>query len=165
MNRICSELESRGIEEVITTCPNCYYFLKERIPQKVRSIYEVLPELVPEISVPEGIEIQIPCPDRTHREWYDAICKLLGYEPAVTSAEQCCGLGGMASAEEPALAKKFGEGLTSSGLRNTTFCAACAGQYARNGKEIRHVLSLLLGMDEAPATKTSYLNRVKTKYK
>lgn len=165
VNRISRELESRDIDEVITTCPNCYYFLKERIPQRVRSIYEVLPELVSEISVPKDIEIQIPCPDRTDREWYDGICKLLGYEPAVTSAEQCCGLGGMASAEEPELAKKFGEGLTSSGLRNTTFCASCAGQYARNGKEIRHVLSLLLGMEEAPATKTSYLNRVKTKYK
>ena len=165
VNRIFRDLESRGIGEVITTCPNCYYFLKERIPQKVRSIYEVLPELVPEISVPKDIEIQIPCPDRTNREWYDGICKLLGYEPAVTAAEQCCGLGGMASAKEPELAKKFGGGLTSSGLRNTTFCASCAGQYARNRKEIRHVLSLLLGMEEVPATKTSYLNRVKTKYK
>ena len=49
VNRISRELESRDIDEVITTCPNCYYFLKERIPQRVRSIYEVLPELVPEI--------------------------------------------------------------------------------------------------------------------
>ncbi|MDO4384186.1 MAG: (Fe-S)-binding protein [Eubacteriales bacterium] len=166
--RILKELAERlsegHISEIITMCPNCYGFLKGRIPQKVTSVYEVLPELVSEIQVTKDVEIQIPCPDRGDLEWYGKISELLGYEPKVTQAKQCCGLGGMASAKEPELAKSFGTGLDE-GIHNTTFCASCAGQFARNGKEIRHILSLMLGVDEAPATRTSYLNRVRTKFK
>lgn len=164
LKELAERLTQRNIGEIITMCPNCYGFLKERIPQKVTSIYEVLPSLVPEIQIPANVEIQIPCPDRGEKEWYGRISELLGYKPPISEAKQCCGLGGMASAKEPELAKSFGTGLVQ-GEANTTFCASCAGQFARNGKKIQHILSLLLGVDEAPTTRTSYLNRVRTKFK
>lgn len=164
LQELAGRLSAEGVREIITMCPNCYQFLKGRIPQEVTSIYEVLPELVSEIYSPKNIEIQIPCPDRADLAWYGKISKILGYEPKITEAKQCCGLGGMASAKEPELAKSFGAGLVQ-GKTNTTFCASCAGQFARNGKDIRHILSLMLGIEEAPATRTSYLNRVRTKFK
>lgn len=164
LQRITTELDARGIEEIITMCPNCYYFLRDRIPQRVVSVYEKLESLqIPLHPVPET-EMHIPCPDGESREWVGRITSLLGYEPAVMNRAQCCGLGGMAAAREPELAKSFAQS-TPRDTQGSTFCASCAGQFARNGQPISHILSQMLGIDEKPAAKTSYINRVLTKFK
>lgn len=162
--RIIAELDDNGIEEIITMCPNCYYFLRDRIPQRVVSIYEKLETLqIPIHPVPD-VQVYIPCPDRESREWVDRIASLLGYEPVVVNRAQCCGLGGMAAVREPELAKTFTQ-LISQDTPISTFCASCAGQFARNGQPVFHILSRMLGINEKPATKTSYVNRVLTKFK
>ena len=56
-NNIIKNLEKNmelyGIEEIITLCPNCYYFLKPRISVKIVTIYEKMSELgikIPDID-------------------------------------------------------------------------------------------------------------------
>jgi fumarate reductase (CoM/CoB) subunit B len=169
-DRIGAELEKRGVEELVTACPNCWYFLSGRLEIKVTDIYNKLMELG-EIR-PGGLrgkfewaDVYVPCPDRDGGVWYESISKALGFEPAVRTGAQCCGLGGSAIASEPEIAAGFCGRIADGGKKILTYCASCAGQFARGGLEAHHLLPMMLGTDEAPAIRTSYLNRVMTKFR
>lgn len=165
--RIEAELSAAGVREIVTMCPNCYDFLKDRIALRVTSIYEKLMTLGVSVRKQEALKIFPACPDRAEPVWYEQICALLGSRPQLLTSAQCCGLGGSAIAKEPEMASSFTEKIIAeSGGAFCTYCASCAGMFCRGGaKEVRHVLSLLLGIEEKPAVKLSYLNRMMTKYK
>lgn len=167
---IRKNLQEAGAEEIVTMCPNCYYYLKDRLGIRVVSVYRRLLELGIEVEKPQGLKIFMPCPDRETGEWYDDISELLGYRSEKEDEVNCCGLGGIAGACEPELSKEYaqiiGKKYPVGGEKTLcTCCASCAGQFARNGGDLRHTLSLMLGIDEKPAVKTSYVNRMMTKYK
>lgn len=42
---IGERLSAHGVEEIVCACPNCFYALRGRIPQRVTSVYAVLREL------------------------------------------------------------------------------------------------------------------------
>ena len=57
------------MEEVVTLCPNCYHFLKDRISVELTTIYKKLEELgLGQESVRGSRRLFLPCPDRDGQE-------------------------------------------------------------------------------------------------
>lgn len=169
-HRIAGEIQKRldgyGIEEVIMLCPNCCYYLKPLLRQKVTSIYEVLKELELGQPIDKKIPLFIPCPDREKEEWIEAMETFLPMGFKRVEEIQCCGLGGCAGAKEPELAGGQSGILIEAGYaRFYTYCASCCGQFKRGGIDAVHLLSEILGTEEKPDIGKSLLNRAKWKLK
>ena len=175
-NNIIKNLEKNmelcGIEEIITLCPNCYYFLKPRISIKIVTIYEKIFELgikISNVDFPEEINLFLPCPDKESKFIKESILKLIPqYKDNIKEINDinCCGLGGCAIVNERDIAKGFIEKLKSKNLNNLyVYCATCAGNFNRNKiNNVRHLLLDFLNIKENISDKTSILNRAKFKF-
>lgn len=175
-NNIIKNLEKNmelyGIEEIITLCPNCYYFLKPRISIKIVTIYEKIFELgikISNVDFPEEINLFLPCPDKESKFIKESILKLIPqYKDNIKEINDinCCGLGGCAIVNERDIAKGFIEKLKSKNLNNLyVYCATCAGNFNRNKiNNVRHLLLDFLNIKENISDKTSLLNRAKFKF-
>ena len=175
-NNIIKNLEKNmelyGIEEIITLCPNCYYFLKPRISIKIVTIYEKIFELgikISNVDFPKEINLFLPCPDKESKFIKESILKLIPqYKDNIKEINDinCCGLGGCAIVNERDIAKGFIEKLKSKNLNNLyVYCATCAGNFNRNKiNNVRHLLLDFLNIKENISDKTSLLNRAKFKY-
>ena len=63
-----------NIEEIIVVCPNCYYFLGDKLDVKIVTIYEKLKELnLGKIINEENLPIYYPCPDREDKLFFNTI--------------------------------------------------------------------------------------------
>lgn len=172
IKNIEKNMELYGIEEIITLCPNCYYFLKPRISVKIVTIYEKIFELgikILDIDFPENINLFLPCPDKESKHIKESILKLIpSYKDNIKEIKDinCCGLGGCAIVNEREIAKEFVDKLKSKNLENLyVYCATCAGNFNRNKiSNIHHLLLDLLNIEENISNKTSLLNRAKFKY-
>ena len=163
---ISSRLRSAGVSQVIVLCPNCYYYLRDRLDIPVVSIYDKLHELGLGAKISGGDKVFMPCPDRESGTILSQIEEYFTEGPyRRISGVQCCGLGGSAGVREPELAGSIASELTSEdGLR--VYCASCAGRLKRNGTPgVRHILTEILGTDEDPDTGKSVINRVLTKFR
>lgn len=168
--RIGQQLRKQGIEEFIMVCPNCYHYLKGKLPVKLVSIYEKLQELglcEKEKTLRKGNRVFLPCPDRYEKELFAQIQGLFDQELIPITGAQCCGLGGCAAGKEPELVKCFSNevkkeiGTDSLGV----YCASCAGAWARQGiSDVHHLLCDLLGVEEQPDIRHSLWNRMKRKF-
>lgn len=165
-------MELYGIEEIITLCPNCYYFLKPRISIKIVTIYEKIFELgikISNVDFPKEINLFLPCPDKESKFIKESILKLIPqYKDNIREINDinCCGLGGCAIVNERDIAKGFIEKLKSKNLNNLyVYCATCAGNFNRNKiNNVRHLLLDFLNIKENISDKTSLLNRAKFKF-
>lgn len=172
IKNIEKNLELYGIEEIITLCPNCYYFFKPRIGVKIVTIYEKIFELGIKFSdtdFPKEMNLFLPCPDKESKYIKELILKLIpSCKDNIKEIKDinCCGLGGCAMANERDIAKSFVEKLKSKSLNNLyVYCATCAGNFNRNKiNNIHHLLLDLLNIKENISNKTSLLNRAKFKY-
>lgn len=172
IKNIEKNLELYGIEEIITLCPNCYYFFKPRIGVKIVTIYEKIFELgikVFDTDFPKEMNLFLPCPDKESKYIKELILKLIpSCKDNIKEIKDinCCGLGGCAMANERDIAKSFVEKLKSKSLNNLyVYCATCAGNFNRNKiNNIHHLLLDLLNIKENISNKTSLLNRAKFKY-
>jgi Fe-S oxidoreductase len=168
--RIVSGINHRfrehGIKEAVVLCPNCYYFLRDRLDVKVTTIYEKLAELGIGGSVDASAKVFVPCPDRVDRELLGQIQQGFASGPLEVYEEAgCCGLGGNAGPYEPELAKSMTD-VIPRGEKVSVYCASCAGKLARDGIEnVSHVLTQILGTGERPDTGKSFINRALTKFK
>ena len=169
-NRITDEISRKlkdcGVKEVITVCPNCFSYLREKLDIPVVSIYEKLHELGLGKRIPGGERVFMPCPDRGSGAILSQIEEYFADEPyRRISGMQCCGLGASAGVCEPELAGSMTEDLRNEpGIR--VYCASCAGKLKRSGVPgIRHILSEILGTDEEPDTGKSAINRALTGFK
>ncbi len=168
--KILSGLEERlkkaGVQEVVTLCPNCYYYLRERISIPVASIYEELDGLGIRKKIEGEAPLFLPCPDRKEERWRKALGPFFSQAPRLLTQVQCCGLGGCASAKEPELAREMALQIGAlAGGTVYTYCASCAGSLSRNGVQVRHCLPELLGIREEPDTAGSWKNRAMTKWR
>lgn len=155
------------VTEVITICPNCYYFLKPRLETKVVSIYEKLQEFGIGKKLEESeMHIFPPCPDRKSKEWIQHMAAFLPEQRSIIKDIQCCGLGGCAGVKEPELAKGLLQSIKEKEYKNVyTYCGTCGGNMTRAGcGNIHHMLAEITGSKEEADTKRSLLNRVKTKF-
>ena len=161
ITRLDQRLKEKGIEEVVTMCPNCYHFLKGRLSIEVKTVYRKLRELGLGQKIAEKAVIFPPCPDREEKEMLRDICYFLSGEPDVLEGVQCCGLGGCAGVKEPELAGKMPQGLEDS-KSFFTYCASCSGSLTRKGyRNASHILPEIRGRTERPDVKKSVLNRIK----
>lgn len=160
---ISKRLQRAHVQEVITLCPNCYAFLKPRLPVSVVSIYEKMKEWGIGNRIREDISVFPPCPDRDTGELLGQISEFVEGEIAV-SGGQCCGLGGCAARKEPDLAEDMISEISKQ-KKVYTYCASCSGNLIKKGHEnTDHLLLRILGLTERPDTKKSMINRMKTKY-
>ncbi|MFV0364490.1 MAG: heterodisulfide reductase-related iron-sulfur binding cluster [Suipraeoptans sp.] len=166
IDRLNRRFEKLGVTELIVVCPNCYYYLKPHINIRVVSIYKKLEELGCDLHMNESVlNTFIPCPDRYTKEWLREIQAFTDGELKEIPGVQCCGLGGLASAKEPELAKGLLANLREKNLANIyTYCGTCAGNMARaDCGEVKHFLVELLQSNEKADCKKSIVNRAKTR--
>lgn len=170
-NRIIQNIKERiaqkEITEIITACPNCKDFFADRLGVQIKSVYTKLQELGIGKTIDDDVTLYIPCPDRTAKAWVEDLKPFINGQISTNDAAQCCGLGGSAAICEPKLADSFVNELkenTNSHLY--TYCASCMGRFHRQGyTAIDHILPIILGTNEKPDIKKSYLNRMLTKLK
>lgn len=172
VKNIEKNMELYGIEEIITLCPNCYYFFKPRVSVKIVTIYEKIFELgikVVDTDFPKEMNLFLPCPDKESKYIKELILKLIpSCKDNIKEIKDinCCGLGGCAMVNERDIAKSFVEKLKLKNLDNLyVYCATCAGNFNRNKiNNIHHLLLDLLDIKEIISNRTSILNRAKFKY-
>lgn len=167
LERMEKRLREKGVEEVVTLCPNCYDFLKPRLSIEVVSIYQKLRDLGIGRVIKEKLTVFPPCPDRENEELLGQIRAFLKEEPEIISRVQCCGLGGCAWKKEKGLAEEMVLGIGQEKAEIVyTYCASCSGNFVRKGYgNTKHILLEILGRDERPDTGKSVVNRLKAKYR
>lgn len=152
LEKLKARLENAGVEEIITACPNCYHFLKEHIPIRVRDAFSALRALGHRAPALQEGPVYLPCPDRREQVFFRAAQELLTADLTVSQGAQCCGLGGGALARDPELVRKLRASIRnqrSGGLY--VYCASCAA--ALNSAEcggVSHLLTEAFGIDEKP---------------
>lgn len=173
-NAICSvkymeeKLKKQGVEELVLLCPNCFYFMRNKIDIPMVTIYEKLQELGEGRMVEQpDIPVYYPCPDRSEKRIFENIKPFLkGQSIDAFDKVQCCGLGGCAAAKEPELSALMAKSIGEKGQQEVyTYCASCVSKYRRKGFEHSyHILPLILGIDEkVPLGIGPFLNRAKRK--
>lgn len=163
---INERFRERGIKEAVVLCPNCYYFLRDRLDAKVTTVYHKLAELGIGGNVDADHKVFMPCPDRIDREMLGQILdNFAGEKPDIYEEAGCCGLGGNAAPFEPELSKSMTDFIPRD-AKVSVYCASCAGKLARDGiGNVSHVLTQILGTYEKPDTGKSFVNRALTKLK
>lgn len=163
-------LDGLGVARVIVLCPNCLTYLQETLSHPVVSIYERLPQwgISPSDRRWQG-HYFIPCPDKKKQTLLSQIKTLCPLEQ-MTPVERapCCGLRGDIAAHGPQAGQRLcalvNEEIGDQPLY--TYCASCSGQFQRNGsRDVRHMLSELLGVHEHPDASRAFWNRVCTKWR
>ena len=166
VNRIKKKMEILGVTEVIMLCPNCYYFLKEKLGVKVTGVFEFLWQKgIGKKLFDESLHLFVPCPDKRKAVWLQQVENYLPDNIDLIDEIPCCGLGGCARGKEPEISRGFTEKLIEKKYPSIyTYCSSCAGKFGRDQmKNIHHVLSDILGIEEQPDVKNSMTNREKSK--
>lgn len=167
LKEIDNKLKASGAEEIITLCPNCYHFLKDRLEIPVTSVYRKLYELGEGRPVPaKDPDMFFPCPERKTKEMFEDLRLFIEGEVKASFEDvQCCGLGGCAAAREPELASRMAEQAREKDTPMYTYCASCVSSFKRKGmEEVYHMLPMILGVEEKVPLKIMPLfNRAKRK--
>ena len=165
-----NKIKEANIEEIIVVCPNCYYFLGQKLDVKIITIYEKLKELNLGQSIKdENIPIYYPCPVREDKLFFNTIKPFIKGEIKNSFKDtQCCGLGGCASSKESEISTKFAKSVSLAGEKKLfTYCASCVGNFKRKGfLNSYHILPLILDVkEEVPLGMKSLFNRASFKFK
>lgn len=157
--------KENGVDEVIMLCPNCFYFLGDRLDVKIVSIYEKIKELNLGEMVFEVVDVFIPCPDKYDFKLLNEI-KYFVPNINIINKKQCCGLGGVAIVKERELALSMSKEITKNENTVHTYCATCSGNIKKAGEvDVEHLLLKVLkkeiGFVELPDIKKSVYNRAK----
>ena len=172
-DRVIENLNRRfkrlGCKRIVCVCPNCFYHLRGKVNVDVVSIFEALDELgvKPEKTLEEG-RLFIPCPDKKTREMEGRLRSLCDLSRVPTMDRvACCGLRPDLATRGAEYSNKLGRRVVdrAEGTTIYTYCASCLGQFSRLGyTNCRHVVSVVLGIDEKPDSGKAFLNRAKRKF-
>lgn len=166
LNNLEKNLKKKGITEIVTMCPNCYYYLRNRISIPIVSIYEKLNEIGYNYKrTNEKFNFYLPCPDRVERHFLKGIESFVGESNTIDDI-QCCGLGGAAINDEPEISLDMGKSVENHEEKVYTYCATCTGKFNRDSDVVTyHILSEIFKTYEVADIKKSYLNRAIKKIK
>ncbi|WP_145994492.1 (Fe-S)-binding protein [Peptostreptococcus faecalis] len=166
LEKLNDKFKKNNIEELITACPNCYYYLNGKVDVKIVDIYTKLHELgIGNEIEREKIYLFRPCPDRETEEVKEKLYLFAKNSKLVDLNEQCCGAGGVASVKESELAQGFRDDIKkqSKDKQIHTYCSTCTGFFRAEGINVTHILTEILGVDESKPG-ISLLNRLKYKF-
>ena len=171
--RVLKNLDRRlgrlGCKRLVLVCPTCRKHLEGKLGCDVVTIYDVIGEL--DVDLPESVgegSLHIPCPDKKSRLLEGKMRGLSDFDQVRTiSKAGCCGLRADLASRGPEYVKKLSNIIINSadGGMLYTYCASCLGQFSRMGyNDCRHVVSVLLGVDEEPDSGRALMNRAKRKF-
>lgn len=154
--RIYHHLKSAGAHRLVTACPNCFYYLRDRLVGiEVISLYDLLVEAGVKLTGAATVSIHDSCPDRIEGKISQQVRRLLsGYPQAEMehSGENtiCCGSGGIVSMISPQLCKdraqkRLDEFAATRAERLITACMACNHRFSRENSlaNVIHCLELV----------------------
>lgn len=160
------KLQRLGCKRLVLVCPTCRKHLMGKLSCEIVTIYDVIDELG--IDLPESFgagSLHVPCPDKKTRQLETKIRQLsdLGQVKTIAKAG-CCGLRADLTSRGPEYVKKLSGIIIDNADEGMlyTYCASCLGQFSRMGyNDCRHVVSVLLGVDEEPDSARALMNRAK----
>ncbi len=180
--RVSDKLNARvactGCERLVVVCPNCLDYLRKRTDIPCVSVYQALGEhgFEARAAFDPGV-LFVPCPDRKSREIEGFVRRLADLSRVETlSGVPCCGLRADVAARGPEFVSKQGRRIAEvvAGRIVYTYCASCLGQFARVRQpdggpvfatgQVRHVLSVMLGVEEEPDAAHAILNRARRRF-
>lgn len=154
------QIRDKDIKRIVTACPNCYHFLKNKYKADVISIFQWLEEYDYIVDINEPINIFFPCSDRYNREIFEVIKRHApNYNDKFTSTN-CCGAGGLASKCESELANDMTSSIKDDEIY--TYCATCSMRFSKFNK-VHHLASVFLGIDEE-VDNNFFKNAIKGKF-
>lgn len=169
INNLNRRFKDMGCERIVLVCPNCWHYLTGKVDCEVISVFDLFEELGVR-NVDEFAEggLFIPCPDKKQRILEAKLRSLydLSEVTTITSAP-CCGLRPDLAKKGPEYSTKLGRKVIekAEGRLLYTYCASCLGQFSRLGYDnCRHVVSVVLGIDEPADSKRALANRAKRKF-
>ena len=153
LERLKKIYKEKGVERIVTMCPNCFYFFKghmDKLNIEVISIYQKLQEENLLNVIDDEAEIFMPCPDKRTNELLKQIKPFVPNGKVKFRKVMCCGMGGGAKAKEKDLANEMMNKVKSEVKDNIyTYCASCSASFGKsNVKNVRHILSEILGVKE-----------------
>ena len=150
--------EKAGKPAIVTTCPSCHKILKEALDEaEVMMVYDV-----PGFGSGNTSELPFekasvfdPCSSRDYPQMQLKIrqqAKSLGLEleePKYYGKEsQCCSFGNhIYDVNRDMVEKQVKERIKDSDLPYVVYCSNCRDIFASKGKEVRHILDLILGIN------------------
>ncbi len=168
--RVAAALERRlarlGCGRLVVACPNCLSYLRGRLDVECVSVYEAMLGWrdVARVRLDPGV-LFVPCPDRAGRPIEGLVRTLADLSDVATlRGVPCCGLRSEAAARGREFVDRCDARIFAAAGEAViyTYCASCLGQFARQGRvRVRHVLSVLLDVDEAPDAAHALLNRAR----
>ncbi|WP_353853015.1 (Fe-S)-binding protein [Dehalobacter restrictus] len=176
-NSLIDKIVQKEVKRLIVACPNCFYRLRETLKStgvEISTIYEVLDFSGITSGKLTKCTIHDSCPDRFEgilaQQTRDTL-KSCGYEikemTNIRENSPCCGSGGQIAHFQPDLADKLVKGrleeANSTGTEMlVSYCLSCTLNFSRFDSKLkrRHVLNLLLGVDEDYTEVNNQLNEV-----
>lgn len=172
LSGLTRRLKERSTLRIVTLCPNCLQHLgtnTNTLGCEVISIFDLLAEKNFQSRGQFGSgKLFIPCPDKGSRRLEQLIRAHWDLSAVETLGRVgCCGLRPeIMSRGAQAVAKSTNRVLEA--CENQTlysYCSSCAGQFGRAGYgDCRHVLSVLLGIEEAPDVAHGLKNRARRRF-
>ena len=157
LDRIRGEWEQLGQPTMIVACVTCQKTFETFLPEiSVVSLYELLSEYDFSASVSgEPAVVFDPCSSRTRGDIQKSVRNLAqssGY--ALEELEnhgkeaECCGYGGHTHFAKPGYTDAITEKrVNASELPYLVYCANCRESFAEQGKECRHILDVIFGIE------------------
>ena len=153
LERLKKIYKEKGVQRIVTMCPNCFYFFKghmDKLNIEVISIYQKLQEENLLNVIDDEAEIFMPCPDKRTNELIKQIKPFVPNGKVKFRKVMCCGMGGGAKSKEKDLANEMMKKVKSEIKDNIyTYCASCSASFGKsNVKNVKHILSEILGVKE-----------------
>lgn len=150
IEKLCA---TKNVQRLVTCCPNCYYFMKDRISVKVIDIYEWMIEKGIGKKIDGKLDIFFPCSDKETKEIFESLKYFIeDYSDTFTDVN-CCGLGGGVNDKELLNIKK--DRIIAHNVPHIyTYCSSCSGIF-KNGYKIngiKNILSEILDVNEEVST-------------
>ena len=144
-----------GRPVIVTSCPSCYKILRESLSEaRVIMIYDLLD--AKEIDLPfEKAAVFDPCSSREHPDMQSKVrnmAKTFGFELEELGysgrMSQCCSYGHQIyDVNRNMVEKQVKDRITESDLPYIVYCSNCRDVFASRGKDVRHMLDLILGIN------------------
>lgn len=151
--------ETAGKPTVAVSCPSCFRIFRDYLPDiPVTTVYELL-------DPPQGAALPFaaaavfdPCSSRDDPAMQQAVRRLaaaagvqLSELPYAGEKAQCCSWGGQGYKVNPLFVRTLAKEQTElSDLPYITYCTNCRDIFSARGKDCRHILDLLCGINTAP---------------